>query len=207
MSLPDELRESITKEMLAVEHGWTSVDRGLEMAEMILDWNFIKPLRCVELGVFAGKSLIPMALAIRAKGNGILFGVDPWRTEPCLEGENEANKEWWSKVDLDEIHTDLMSHIWRLGLQSHAIIIRARSQDVWSLFQFGIQFLNVDGCHSEVASCRDVELYIPLVESGGYVFLDDADWESTQKCQEIIMQSCELVKSGENGHYKIFRKL
>ena len=204
---PESLRLQITEEMNQIHNGWTTVERGLEMAQMILDWDFHKSLRCVELGVFGGKSMIPMALALKHKGTGMIYGVDPWMTEPCLEGENEANKEWWSNVDLESIQTGVIKTIWRLGLQSQAIIIRARSQDAWTLFQDGIQFLNIDGCHSEVASCRDAELYVPLVTSGGYIFSDDADWESTQKMQEIILQSCELMKSGENGHYKIFRKL
>ena len=203
MSLPDDLRESITKEMLAVEHGWTSVDRGLEMAELILEH---RPKVVVELGTFAGKATVAMALALRYAGCGKLYTIDPWHVEACLEGENEANKEWWSNVDMSEIHDDVMEMIWRLGMEQIIIPIRARSQDVPELFP-AIDALNVDGNHSEIASCRDVNNYLPRLNKGGILWMDDTDWESTQKCQGLIMQSCELVKSGENGHYKIFRKI
>ena len=200
--LPTELRDQITTEMNAITDGWTPVDRGLEMAQLVLEH---RPGIVCELGVFGGRSIVPMALALRHAGCGVVYGVDAWRVEPCLEGENDANKEWWSKVDLDAIHLKVMNIVWRLGLEQIAIIIRARSQDVPQLFP-QIDFLNIDACHSEVASCRDVENYLPRVKSGGLIWMDDADWPSTQKCQEIILQSCDVFKEGENGHYKIFKK-
>jgi len=203
MTLPDELGEQIKTEMEIVTDGWTTVERGIELAELILEH---RPKVLVELGVFGARSFVPMALAIRHAGCGTAYGIDPWKVGPCLEGENEANKEWWSNVDLDEIHQKVMDAIWRLGLEQIAIIIRARSQDVPQLFP-EIQFLSIDANHSEIASCRDAEAWVPRVTKGGIVAADDCDWPSTQKMQEIILQSCELLKSGDNGHYKIFRKL
>jgi predicted O-methyltransferase YrrM len=203
MTLPEELHQQIKTEMAQIHHGWTSVERGLEMAELILEH---RPSVVLELGCFGGRATIPMALALKHAGCGKIYTVDPWFTEPCLEGENEANKEWWANVDLDEIHKGVIDLIWRLGLEQVCIVIRARSQDVPELFP-RISMINVDGNHSEIASCRDVNNYLPRLQQGGFCFLDDADWDTTQKCQEIIMQSCELFKSGDNGHYKIFRKL
>ena len=203
MTLPDDLRQQIETEMGGILHGWTSVARGLEMAELILEH---RPKVIVEIGTFGGCATIPMALALRHVGSGKIYTIDPWHTQPCLEGENEANKEWWGKVELSEIHEGVMKMIWRLGLEQLVIVIRARSQDVPELFP-SMCMVNVDGNHSEIASCRDVNNYLPRLKSGGLCFLDDADWPSTQKCQELILESCELVKSGDNGHYKIFRKL
>ena len=199
--LPTELRDQITKEMEVLD-GWTSVERGLEMAQLVLEH---RPSVVVELGCFGGKSTLPMALALKHAGCGKIYTIDPWQNEPCMEGENEANKEWWSKVDLNEIHQKVMDWIWRLGLEQIVIVIRARSQDVPELFPV-MDFCNVDGNHSEIASCRDVNNYLPRLRGGGLCFLDDADWPTTQKCQELILQSCDLFKEGENGHYKIFRK-
>lgn len=200
--LPTELRDQISTEMNAITDGWTPVDRGLEMAELVVEH---RPRTICELGVFGGRSFLPMALALRHIGCGTAYGIDPWWKPPCLEGENDANKEWWSSIDLDGIHQKVMNTIWRLGLEQIAIIIRARSQDVPQLFP-SIDFLNIDACHSEVSSCRDAETWVPRVNSGGLIWCDDADWPSTQKMQEIILQSCDLFKEGENGHYKIFRK-
>lgn len=198
----EPIREQITTEVEAITNGWTSLGRCLEMAQLVLEH---RPSVVVELGCFGGRATLPMALALRHAGCGKIYTIDPWRTEPCLEGENDANKEWWKDVDLDEIHEKVIEWIWRLGLEQIVIPIRARSQDVPELFQ-SICFCSIDGNHSEIASCRDVNNYVPRVKSGGLVFLDDADWSSTQKCQEIIAQSCDIIKEGENGHYKIFRK-
>lgn len=201
--LPPELKSQIESEMSAIHHGWTSVERGLEMAQLILEH---RPKVVVEIGTFGGKATVPMALALRHAGSGKLYTIDPWHTTPCIEGDNEANNEWWKTVDLDEIHEGVMKMIWRLGLEQICIVIRARSQDVPELFP-SICAVSVDGNHSEIASCRDVNNYLPRLKQGGLLYLDDSDWESTQKCQEIIMQSCEVLVSGDNGHYKIFRKL
>ena len=203
MTLPEELRAQIETEMNAIPHGWTTVARGIELAELVLEH---RPKVLVELGVYGAKSFIPMALAIRHAGCGTAYGIDPYRTEPCLEGENEANKGWWSTIDLEAIQKEVVDRIWKLGLEQIAIIIRARSQDVPQLFP-EIGFLSIDANHSEIASCRDAETWVPRVTSGGIVACDDCDWPTTQKMQEIILQSCELLKSGDNGHYKIFRKL
>jgi len=201
--LPNELRSQIEAEMNSIHDGWTTIERGIEMAELVLEHC---PKVFVELGCFGGKATLPVALALKHAGSGKIYTVDPWHTAPCIEDENEANKEWWSKVDLDSIHLKVMQMIWRLGLEQICIVIRARSQDVPELFP-EICMVNIDGNHSEIASCRDVNNYLPRLKKGGLCWLDDADWASTQKCQEIILQSCELMKSGENGHYKIFRKL
>lgn len=200
--LLDPIREQITKEHEAL-YGWTSLGRCLEMAQLVLEH---RPNIVVELGTFGGRVTMPIAIALRHAGCGKIYTIDPWKIQPCLEGENdEANNKWWSGLDLDEIHEKVIEWIWRLGLEQIVIPIRARSQDVPELFP-SISFAVIDGNHSEEVSCRDVNNYVPRVKSGGLVFMDDTDWGSTQKCQQIILESCDMIKEGENGHYKIFRK-
>lgn len=200
--LLDPIRDQITNEHEALE-GWTSLGRCLEMAQLVLEH---RPSVIVELGTFGGRATLPMALALRHAGCGKIYTVDPHRPEPCVEGKNdEANNEWWKALDFDAIHKKVIDWIWRLGLQQIVIPIRARSQDVPELFP-SIDFCIIDGNHSEEVSCRDVNNYVPRIKSGGLCFMDDTDWETTQKCQQIILESCDEIKSGENGHYKIFRK-
>lgn len=174
------------------------------MCELVLE---TKPDICVEIGVFAGRSLLAQAFGLRENGKGKIYGIDYWKLDTAIEGENHLNKEWWTKkLDLELMHRLTMQAIWGHHLDSIATIIRAPSQHVHHLFP-QIDILNIDGCHSEVASCRDVENYVPRVKSGGYIYMDDCDWPSTQKAQQLIEAQCKTVKVSPDGHYKLYQKL
>jgi predicted O-methyltransferase YrrM len=197
MSIRDDLYIEIKK-----LEGWVSPERGVELYDLIVKE---KPVICVEIGVFGGRSLISQAMGLRTNGSGRVYGIDPWKTEAALEGENTANKEWWSKnVDLHGIHSGTMDAIWRLGLDEWAIVIRAKSQDAKFLFRDGIDWLFIDGNHSEVSSSRDVLNYVPLVRSGGIIIFDDADWPSTQTALKALDIHCDLLKDA--GGYRIYKK-
>jgi hypothetical protein len=199
MSLPDDLRQQIETEFDSLK-GWAELDRVLEIAKLVLEE---KPLRCCEIGVFHGRQLIPIALTLKYLGAGQIVGIDPWFCEPCMEGENEANREWWAKVDLDEIYEEFAANVFRLGLANIVTTVRARSQDVyWMMSDLGA--ISIDGNHSEVVSCRDVELYLPRVKTGGLIFFDDTTWESTQKAVGMVSAQCDIVKAFAN--HIIFRK-
>lgn len=180
--------------------GWTTPERGIEMAELVLE---TKPETIVEIGCFGARSTIAMALALRENGKGKIYTIDPWKKEAALEGENQANQAWWNSVDLHDIHKKAMEAIWRNGLDGWATVIREHSQNVIGLFS-KIDMLCIDGNHSEVASSRDVEAFLPNVVSGGIVWFDDANWPSTQYALSLIAKQCKLVKDGSS--YRIYKK-
>lgn len=207
IKLPDIIEQQIRAELRMEQpclEGWTDAQRGIEMAELVMQVN---PLCVVELGVFGGRSLIAQALAVKHLNRGVVIGVDPWRTADALEAEHvPANLDWWSKVDIHAIHRGFMEALWRLQLESHTLVIRAASQHAVRLITQPIDILTIDANHSELASCRDVELYLPRVNRGGYIHFDDCDWASTQKAQVMMEQLCETVKVSPDGHYKLYRK-
>jgi hypothetical protein len=194
--------ESQIREWVAHSEGWHEPERFFEMAELILTR---KPKVCAEIGVFGGRSLVCQAMALKEVGSGQIYGIDPWHVQPAIEGENDANAKWWKEnVDLNQIHNWCMNGIHKYGLEKQAIVIRSCSQDCYRLFDMGIDHLNLDGNHSEVASCRDVEFYLPRLNPMGILLFDDANWQSTQKALAIISAQCDLVKDG--GEYRIYRK-
>lgn len=198
--IPPELRKQIEDEWSLLK-GWAEIDRILEIVRLIIEE---KPKRCLEVGVFAGRGLIPMGLALRTNGpDGYIVGLDPWNNTACCEYENEANREWWSKVDLDEIYNEMMETIFRLGLENVALTLRARSQDAYWMFS-DLDLLIIDGNHSEEISSRDVDLYLPRVKSGGIISFDDSTWPSTQKALGMVREKCTIVKEFDN--HIIFRK-
>lgn len=195
-----KLHELIHQEIPKLE-GWVSSQRGCEMADLIVQH---KPEVCVEIGVFGGRSIIATGMALYQNGKGVVYGIDPWAIAPALEGESGENAIWWKeRVDLHGIHKSCMEAIWRIGVDKQCIIIRNTSQNVVHLFP-KIDHLFIDGNHTEVASCRDVTLYVPLVKPGGIIIFDDTDWPSTQKAIAILDKSCELLK--DSGKDRIYRK-
>jgi cephalosporin hydroxylase len=196
----EKLKEGIVNAVNSLE-GWTSAERGLEMAELILE---NRPKTVVELGVFGGRSLIPQAMAIRHSNHGgKIYGVDPWKVESALEAENEANRDWWKSIDLEKVRRGAINAIWSHMLDPWVVIIQSQSQYAAELWNH-IDILNIDGNHSEVASCRDVELYLPKVPAGGFIWMDDCDWPSTATALKILDRECERIKDG--GKYRLYQK-
>jgi len=200
--LPDHIHDAIF-EYLEHMDGWTTPERGCEMAERILE---TKAKVCVDIGVFAARSTIAMGFAARQLIDSIVYGIDPWKIDSAIEGDNvEENAKWWKeRSKLEEMHRQTMHSIWSHRLDQWITIIRSPSQYVHQLFPV-IDFLNIDGQHSEIASCRDVELYLPKLRSGHYLTFDDTDWDSTQKALTMIEQQCELVN--DNGKARTYRKI
>lgn len=172
--------ELLLKEIPLME-GWLTSERAVEQYFLI---RKAQPEVVVEIGVFGGRSLLPKALAVKANGHGKVFGVDPWKKQDATEGSNgSANDEWWNSVDLEKMHLITMQSIWHHALDDVVVIIRAASHHIPKLFMGGIDVLDIDGNHSEKASCRDVASYLPQLNSKGFVLMDDCDWKSTEKAQ------------------------
>lgn len=200
--MKQEIIDLITEIVPKLE-GWASVEKALAMAELIKE---AKPRTLVEIGVFGGRSLIPQALAMRDNGYGRIYGIDPWNLDAVLEGNPcEADRDWWSKnVDLHVIHKGFMEALWRHGLSENTVVIRGTASMCSNLFPV-IDILHIDGNHTELASCRDVELYLPRVpKKRGMIWFDDCDWASTQKAIAILDKTCERVN--QVGNCILFRK-
>jgi predicted O-methyltransferase YrrM len=94
--------------------GWCSKEKAGVLIDLILK---NRPKVIVEIGVWGGKSLIPMATALRANGLGKIYGIDPWDSaESIKEVMNESNLAHWSQADHRTVMYHLMSSIDRFGL-------------------------------------------------------------------------------------------
>jgi len=182
--------------------GWLSPDVAKAMQCLIRE---VKPDVMVEIGVFYGKSLINAAIVLRENGKGMIYGIDPWRMQTAIEnmGTNE-NYGFWGGIDLEVVHRDCVRSVWENELEN-VVLIRAPSERCHQLFQpESVDILYVDGGHSEPQSCLDVTNYLPKVRSGGYVWMDDCDWMSTQKAIQMLEAKCELI--ADFGHSCLYQK-
>jgi len=62
--------------------GWCSDEKAQAMMDLVFSEQ---PQVCVEIGVFGGSSVFPTAMALRRLGNGVIYAIDPWKTEEAIK--------------------------------------------------------------------------------------------------------------------------
>lgn len=153
--------------------GWATVDKA--MCLMATAWA-LRPLVAVEIGVWAGRSALPVALSMRETGRGVLHAIDPWTPIASAEGYEGPNAEWWLKsADHQYAHSQFNSLINDAGLFHFVKIHAKRSDDVEP--PDSIDLLHIDGQHTTQAQ-RDVARFGSKVRVGGICFMDDASWQN-----------------------------
>ncbi len=156
---------------MGLVEGFCSEAKACGLVSLILEK---KPQVVVEIGVWGGKSLVPMATAVASYG-GLVYGVDPWSNEESLVGmTDENNKFFWGNVDHESVLYALMFQLDELGLSPFVELIRATSENAPPIY--GIDFLHIDGNHSDETSYADVTKWVPLVKEGGTIVFDDIGW-------------------------------
>lgn len=151
--------------------GWCSETKASDLMDLV--W-FVKPKVIVEIGVFGGKSLVPMAFALKATGAGKAYGIDPWSAQASAEGMDGANKEWWGNLDHEAILRTLQERVKQFDLEEYVQLVQATSEAAAPIEE--IDILHIDGNHSEGASFLDVEKWVPYVRQGGIIIFDDIGW-------------------------------
>lgn len=173
VELPEHLSIKIS-EFAQLPNGWCTEEKARTMAALILNR---KPFLAVEIGVWSGKSLLPIALACKTVG-AKCHGIDPYCAEASVEGQTGDNAEWWGKTITPELY-DSMYNLAAGFLKANALdtcttIYRKRSEEYAPLEP--IQFLHLDGNHSEQAY-RDMLHLDKYLAPGAIVVLDDMHWE------------------------------
>jgi predicted O-methyltransferase YrrM len=147
--------------------GWCTPLKGCHLANLTFK---LKPKVAVEIGVFAGKSLLPIALALKEIGFGKVIAIDPWSSKESQKGYSQEDYEWWGKIDHEDIFRKFNQLIERFELRGHVEVWRTTS-DLATPPEF-VDLLHIDGQHTEQA-IRDVARYASKVRRGGMVVMDD----------------------------------
>lgn len=206
----DELPDSVSAAIVNAEkslQGWCSREKAVALAKFVLTE---KPATCVEIGVFGGRSLVPVAAALRHNSHGSIYGIETW--SPAIATEyvtSDTNDDWWRSIDFHNIKRSFYQFIAEHDLTSQVKMVEATSASAASLFTT-IDLLHIDGAHSMYNAAEDVTLYAKKVPPNGMIVLDDADWPTTRPAQEILKSICDLTYEliDDNGHVAVmfFRK-
>lgn len=202
----EEFKRSVMNVHPVVYDGWCSKEKAAIFMDLILD---IKPNVCVEIGIYGGATFFPIVSTLKFLGHGIAYAVDPWDTFECIRYLDpildETNRNWWVNVGVERLYDVFLGVLSKYQLGKHAIVLRRTSAQAASLID-SIDFLHLDGNHTEVATTNDVELYLPKVRSGGYICINDTLWPAMQTGVELLMEACDVVQLIDNGNAILFRK-
>jgi Methyltransferase domain len=197
--LDPELRQQIAATVDSIQldgGGGASLLKSYLLADLIV----AEPIkRVVEIGVYRGRLLLPLALVFKWGGSGEIVGIDPYSAAAAVQTDNHNAgidlRSWPDTVEWDALYEDVRQRISVLGIAGNCCVVRARSADVAARFPKGsIDLLHIDGNHDRIAVERDLALYLPCVaRPGGYVVLDDVSWPSIQPVYDELRNHHELV--------------
>jgi len=189
-----KLKKSVFDVMEDLE-GWCSKEKASFLIDLILARQ---PKIIVEIGVFGGKSLVPMALSLKSLGKGVVYGVDPWCADESAAGMDPESLKWWSELNHNYILDSLVQKINAYELNDHVSLLRVTSERCPEIPN--IDLLHIDGNHSERTSFIDVTKWVPLVKAGGYIIFDDVNWSTTAMATAWLSSHCTKVAefTGEN---------
>jgi len=153
-------------------YGWCSHSKASILIDII---NRMQATTIVEIGVWGGKSLVPMAYALKVLGKGKIYGIDPWDSNESIQGVmNDANRDYWGHVDHEAVFQAINQNIDRFDLRNQVELIRSTSANAAPIHD--IDILHIDGNHSDFTSYIDVTKWVPLVKPGGWIIVDDISW-------------------------------
>lgn len=179
---------------MAQLHGWCSNEKGAFLVDLVLK---TKPQTVVEIGVWGGKSLIPIATALRQNQSGVIFGIDPWSSQESVQWiTEEANRNFWASANHEWVFQHLNEKIDEFALRKQIVLIKNTSEEAPPIPE--IDLLHIDGNHSEHTSYLDVVKWVPLVKSGGWIVLDDMRWfengvYTTAKASQWLDANCHKL--------------
>lgn len=210
--IPGDLRRTLDYLDRALG-GWCPAEKARQMAGLVL---MVKPRVVVEIGVYGGKSLLPQAAALRhlhkqGQPRGIIWGIDPWTVDAAdegwegAEGHKADHRRWWlDKSDLDGQLARTAQVTTELELWPYTRLVGLGSERVADAFtDMPIDILHVDGNHASAVCTRDVRLFVPRVRPGGWVWMDDTGWETTQPAVREMNARCKLVLDCNN--WRLYR--
>ena len=168
-----------------------------EKEEDLFLW--IDKMKCksgLEIGVFGGSSLIRAGLMFKTNG-GHLVGIDPYcfKASNKYDEEDTENYKWWRDLDYDKIYNGCLNNLSRYKLKDTVNLIKISSDEYKDLIpDKTLDFLHIDGNHTEEQSTLDVKNYLPKCKNGAVIFLDDIKWESVFKARDLLRKKCKMIK-------------
>lgn len=139
-----------------------------------------------------------------------MYAIDAWAPQAALEwiDPSDPNYSWWSQIDFNCFYHQSIDLIQKNNLKNTCSIIKDRSQNAVDLFIDGtIDFIHIDGNHSENAVFQDVVNYFPKLKDQGYLLLADPNWISARKALVYLLERADIQSPfSSSATFLLFRK-
>jgi hypothetical protein len=150
--------------------GWCPPEKAEIIADLLKD---IPDPICVEIGVFGGRSAIPVLYSL---GNhGQFYAIDPWTNEEASRGYAPRDAEYWSNIPINRYEEVFRRALREIGKEYQVNILKCTSDAAISLIPPKVDFdyLHIDGQHTQSQLISDINNYATRVKVGGICILDD----------------------------------
>lgn len=201
-----EFEKSITEQFRNFD-GWCTVEKACAMFRLI-ESSKVKIDSAVELGVFAGRSLVALGLALQKCWPGArLVGIDAWCKDASQEGTNDqANADWWAAIDYDYFYKYAQNKLIENKIHGTTTLMRGKSIDsVGKFADQSIALLHQDSNHSEEVSCAEVIAWVPKMKLNSLWILDDTNWPTTRAAQKLLTQH-GFTEIADHTTWKVYIK-
>jgi predicted O-methyltransferase YrrM len=210
--LPADLEAHVLAHYNLINEGWCWPEKAIKLAEIV--WS-VRPNLTVEVGVFGGRSFIPMAAVVAHLESGSTaalpsheaHGIDPWlATAAVKDNEGTEHVPFWSNQSmLDGVYNRASQAVERL--QSRVVrLFRETSEQAFGRYPKGsIGVLSLDGNHAEPQAFADVQRWWPKLQVGGVFIMDDTSWASQKKAVDWLRERGDVVwQYDQDGNSCIF---
>jgi hypothetical protein len=177
---------------------------------------------CVEVGVWAGRSLLAMALGQASLASPAsmasprTYGVDPWSADATMEGwHGPGNKISSRKHEIDEgqdeIDHEAAYNTCRalVSDMQHVILLRVSSAGAAPGFAPGIvDVVHIDGNNSADSVLADLGSWAPTVKAGGCLVLSSAGGRSRPAYNARQWLACNgWVATEDHVTWAVYRRV
>ena len=161
-----------------LRHLVRSTNQRAPLIAMAIDrgWRF-----GAEIGVLRGKTLFSM---LEASPTLTMYAVDQWAQLPLRADENA---ETYADFDMDLLANEVRARAER-DFPSRCVILRGESvRMAQKVRDDSLDFVFIDGDHTERGTERDIKAWAPKVRAGGMVLGHDHDWSTVRR---VINRLC-----------------
>jgi len=192
-----------------LQQSWCSQEKINLLMDLVIEK---KPQVCVEIGVFTGSSLLPIAVALKQNGSGKIFAIDPWSNAEAVKNlsPSDPNRDWWGKIDMNAALQTFKNMIRTWKVASFCTILHKTSAQAASSIH-SIDLLHLDGNFSHDNSLEDATIYLPKVKLGGYILLSNVLWSSNNEHPKsdslfYLLEYCDVIQEIEGGNALLLQK-
>lgn len=197
-----QCKDLVTKELPKIA-GWCTSKKAEAMIDLVFE---IRPAVCVEMGVFGGSSLLPIAYALKCVNHGVVYAIDAWDTAEAVRyyPGGGVHHDWWTKQNLNAHHQAFMKLLKKHQLNPFCIALKETFATAVHKIP-AIDILHIDATHTNEGDFIDAIPYIRKVKNGGYIWFDG--WANSPDTYEYLKSRCFIRKVVNSGNCILLQKV